>query len=189
MSAQRFHLVCLGFQDSVSNKTQLSLTLKEQLKLSDAQLADLMASRRTVLARNLPEEKARLWAKKLTRAGLTIEAETATANQKISADELRQHLLDGGLSHYFAGRYRHPDEELETRFSLLILAAIPFAVYLVLPLIALLLVLPLISVSVWTSQAGAALTQLIIAGVLLVPAALFRPRRPPAEGLELDPDA
>lgn len=188
MSAQRFHLVCLGFQDSVSNKTQLSLTLKEQLKLSDAQLADLMANRRTVLARNLPEEKARQWAKKLTRAGLIIEAETATANQKISADELRQHLLDGGLSHYFAGRYRHPDEELETRFSLLILAAIPFAVYLLLPLIALLLVLPLISVSVWASQAGAALTQLIIAGVLLVPAALFRPRRPPAEGLELDPD-
>jgi len=52
MSAQRFHLVCLGFKDSVANKTQLSLTLKEQLKLSDGQLADLMANRRTVLARN-----------------------------------------------------------------------------------------------------------------------------------------
>lgn len=188
MSAQRFHLVCLGFQDSVSNKTQLSLTLKEQLKLNDAQLADLMANRRAVLARNLPEEKARQWAKKLTRAGLIIEAETATANQKISADELRQHLLDGGLSHYFAGRYRHPDEEMETRFSLLILAAIPFAVYLLLPLIALLLILPLISLSVWSTQPGAALAQLIIAGLVLVPAALFWPRRPPTEGLELDPD-
>ena len=188
MSAQRFHLVCLGFKDSVANKTQLSLTLKEQLKLSDGQLADLMANRRTVLARNLPEEKARQWAKKLTRAGLDIEAQTATANQKISADELRQHLLDGGLSHYFAGRYRHPDEELETRFSLLILAAIPFAVYLLLPLIAVLLVLPLLSLAIWTSQAGAALTQLIIAGVLLAPLALFWPRHRPTRGLDLDPD-
>lgn len=188
MSAQRFHLVCLGFQDSVSNKTQLSLTLKEQLKLNDAQLADLMANRRTVLARNLPEEKARQWAKKLTRAGLTIEAETATANQKISADELRQHLLDGGLSHYFAGRYRHPEEEMDTRLSLLILAAIPVAVYLLLPLIALMLILPLMSVPVWTSQAGAALTQLIIAGLMLVPAVVFWPRNKPREGLELDPD-
>jgi hypothetical protein len=188
MSAQRFHLVCLGFKDSVANKTQLSLTLKDQLKLNDAQLADLMANRRTVLARNLPEEKARQWAKKLTRAGLNIEAETATANQKISADELRQHLLDGGLSHYFAGQYRHPDDEMETRISLLVLAAIPFAIYLLLPLIALLLVLPLISLSVWGSQPGAALTQLVIAGALLVPAALFRPRPPESQGLELDPD-
>ena len=188
MSAARYHLVCEGFRSTSVNKTQLSFALKQQLKLDDTQLADLMASRRTILARNLNEEKARALGRKLSRAGLRVKAETAAANQKISPEELRHHLLDGGLSHYFAGRYHHPDEELDTRLSLALLAGVPALCYVLLPLIALLLVLPLLSVSVWLEQTVAAGIQGLIAAALLVPAWLLRPVRESAEGLKLEAD-
>ncbi|GGX49409.1 hypothetical protein [Saccharospirillum salsuginis] len=188
MSAARYHLVCEGFRSASVNKTQLSFALKQQLKLDDAQLADLMASRRTILARNLNEEKARALGRKLSRAGLMVKAETVAANQKISPEELRHHLLDGGLSHYFAGRYHHPDEELDTRLSLALLAGVPALCYVLLPLIALMLALPLLSLSVWLEQTVAAAVQGLIAAALLVPAWLLRPVREPADGVKLEAD-
>lgn len=188
MSAARYHLVCEGFRSASVNKTQLSFALKQQLQLDDGQLADLMASRRTVLARNLNEEKARQLGRKLSRAGLKVKAETAAAHQKISPEEMRHHLLDGGLSHYFAGRYHHPDEELDTRLSLALLAGVPVLCYVLLPLIALLLALPLLSVSVWLEQTVAAAVQGGFAVALLVPAWLLRPIRDRVEGMKLEPD-
>lgn len=188
MSAARYHLVCEGFRNATVHKTQLSLALKQQLKLDDAQLADLMAGRRTVLARNLDETKARGLGQKLSRAGLKVKAETAAAHQKISPEELRHHLMDGGLSHYFAGRYHHPDEELETGLSLALLVAVPALCVIVLPLIALLLVVPLLSISVWLSQPIAAAVQGLIAASLLTPLWWLRPVADRAEGILLEPD-
>lgn len=186
MSATRYHLVCDGFRNPSANKTQLSLALKHQLALTDAQLADLMASRSTVLARNLGKEKAQELGRKLIRAGLSIKVETAQINQKISAGELRDHLRDGGLSHYFAGRYHHPEEDIDTRISLLILAALPVFSYAVLPLIGLALGLPLLDLTVWLEQTLAATTQGLLAALCWVPLFLFRPRSSPAAGVKLD---
>lgn len=188
MATRHYHLVCQGFRDDRVNKTELSLTLKTKMKLSDAQVADLMASRRFILARNLPAEKAQTLGKKLVKAGLNIKAESADANQKVSADELRQHLLDGGLSHYFAGRYRHPKDELETRLSLVVLASVPILAWLILPLIGLSLLRPLLSLSIWSGQFLAALSQLLIAVVLFLPAVALWPQKPEkkSSGIELD---
>lgn len=188
MATRHYHLVCQGFRDNQVNKTELSLTLKSKMKLSDAQVADLMASRRFILARNLPAEKAQALGKKLVKAGLNIKAESADANQKLSADELRQHLLDGGLSHYFAGRYRHPSDELETRLSLVVLGAVPVFAFVLLPLIGLSLLRPLLSLSIWSGQFIAALSQLLLSLLLFVPAIALWPARPTqrSSGIELD---
>lgn len=188
MATRHYHLVCQGFRDQQVNKTELSLTLKSKMNLSDAQIADLMAARRFILARNLPAEKAQALGKKLVKAGLNIKAESADTNQKLSAEELRQHLLDGGLSHYFAGRYRHPRDEMETQISLVVLASVPVLAFLLLPLIGLSLLSPLLSLQVWSGQFFAALTQLVLALLLFVPAMLLWPAKPMqrASGIELD---
>ncbi|MHA7878811.1 MAG: M48 family metalloprotease [Saccharospirillum sp.] len=190
MATRHYHLVCQGFRDASVNKTELSLALKTKLKLNDAQVADLMAARRVILVRNLPADKAQALGRKLTRAGLNIRAEGASAHQKLSADELRQHLLDGGLSQYFAGRYRHPEDELETRISLVIMALVPILAFLLLPLIGLLLLRPLLALHIWSGQFIAALGQLLLALLLFVPAAALWPgrRKPHIEGIELDPE-
>lgn len=188
MSAAQYHLVCEGFRTDSVNKTQLSLVLKQQLKLNDAQLADMMASRRTILARNLTEAKARELGLKLGRAGLVVRAETAAAHQKISPEEMRHHLMDGGLNHYFAGRYHHPDEETDTTLSLAVMAGVPALFYFVLPLIALLLAIPLLSPLVWLEQPLAALFQAVWVGLLMTPAWLLRPVPRKRSGLKLEAD-
>lgn len=191
MSNSRYHLVCEGFRHPAANKTQISLMLKQKLALDETQLADLMASRPTILARDLSETQAKQLGQKLARAGLRIQAKSARANQKISAEELRGHLRDGGLSHYFAGRYRHPEIHIDTQLSLLVLAALPILCFILLPLIGLLLVLPVLSVSVWLEQPLAAIMQTALATLFWLPLYFLAPHWPrplPASGLKLDPE-
>ena len=187
MEHARYHLVFEGFKPD-TNKTAVSFALKDQLQLSESQLGDMMAGRRTVLKQNLAKDAALKLGKELTQAGLIIKAQALAVNQKNSPNDVRKHLLQGGLDQYFASKYRHPDDELDTRASLLILALFAVLTYAILPFIGLLLLLPLISFSIWAEQFFAALIQTIFALLLFVPAVVFRPQPAKPEGLTLEQD-
>jgi hypothetical protein len=185
MEHARYHLVFEGFKDD-ANKTAVSFTLKDQLKLSDSQLADMMAGRRTVLKENLEKEAALKLGREMTQAGLIIKAQALAINQKNSPDEVRKHLMDGGLDQYFASKYRHPDDELDTRVSLLILASFPLLSYLILPVIGLLILMPVLSFTTWANQPMAALIQTIIALIMFIPGIWLWPKKTQLDGIELD---
>ncbi|MDN3647923.1 hypothetical protein QWZ13_03225 [Reinekea marina] len=185
MDQARYHLIFEGFKPD-TNKTALGYTLKTDLALTDAQLADLMAERRTVLKDNLSKEEALKLGKSLTQSGLIIKAHALAVNQKNNQEDLRKHLMDGGIEQYFASKYKHADDELDTQISLLVLAAFPVVCYLLLPFIGLLLLMPLLSFSIWTSQLGAALIQLLIASIFFIPLIWLRPRPETVEGIDLD---
>ncbi len=187
MEHARYHLVFEGFKPE-TNKTAVSFSLKDQLNLTETQLADMMAGRRTVLRQNMDKDAALKLGKELTQAGLVIKAQALAVNQKNSPDDVRKHLLQGGLDQYFASKYRHPEEELDTRLSLIILAAFAVATYILLPIIGVLLMLPLLSFSTWGSQFIPALIQLIIALILFAPAAILWPKPAKPEGLPLEKD-
>lgn len=187
MDQARYHLIFEGFKPG-TNKTALGYTLKTDLALTDAQLADLMAERRTVLKDNLSKEEALKLGKSLTQSGLIIKAQALAVNQKNNQEDLRKHLMDGGIEQYFASKYKHAEDEFDTQLSLLVLAAFPVVCYLLLPLIGLMLLLPLISISIWSSQAGSAFIQLIIAALFFIPLIWLRPRPETIEGIDLDPD-
>jgi len=185
MEYTRYHLVFEGFLREL-NRTEISLALKTELHLSDAQVADLMAGRRTVLQNNLPKDSAQTLGRKLTKQGLKVSAQALTINQKNNPADLRQHLMDGGIDQYFASRFKHPDEELDTRVSLLILASFAVLTYLVLPLFGLRLLAPTLSVSAWVSQPVAVLFQLLFALIFFAPLLWLWPRSTPIDGIELD---
>lgn len=185
MEQLRYHLIFTAFKPGI-NKTEVSFALKNELNLTDAQLADMMAERRTVIRNNLPKPDAQTLGRKLTQMGLVIKAEALAANQKNNENDLRKHLLDGGLEQYFAGSYKHPEDELDTRFSLLILAAFAGLTYFILPFIGLLILRPLISLSIWTSQPFAAIIQLLMALLFFVPMLVLLPRQKPLSGVDLD---
>lgn len=185
--AARYHLIFEGFKPGV-NKTAISFTLKDQLQLKENQLADMMAGRHTVLRQNMDKETALALGKELTQSGLIIKAKALATNQKNSPQDLRNHLLNGGLDQYFASRYRHPDEETDTIMSLGVLAAFAIGSYFLLPLIGLGLLLPVLSPTTWATQFFAALIQVIIALLMFVPAIWLFPRPKKVKGLELDSD-
>ncbi len=187
MEHARYHLVFEGFKPE-TNKTAISFSLKDQLNLSDSQLGDMMAGRRTVLKQNLAKDAAMTLGKELTQMGLIIKAQALAVNQKNSPDDVRKHLMQGGLDQYFASKYRHPDDELDTRASLLILALFAVLTYAILPVIGLLLLLPLMSFSIWSDQFLAALIQSSFALLLFVPAVILRPQPTKPEGLTLEQD-
>lgn len=187
MANERYHLVYEGFAPD-TNKTVASLTLKDDFKLSDSQLADIMAGRRTVIGNNLAKEEAMKLGKELTKAGLIIKAQTLAVNQKNNPADLRKHLLEGGLDQYFASRYKHPQDETDTTISLLILAAFAAVSYLILPIIGLLIIRPLLSASVWSVQFLPAFIQLVIGLLFFLPLVWLRPRPAKLEGIELDPE-
>lgn len=186
MEHAKYHLVFEAFQDG-ANKTVVSLTLKNEFKLTDVQIGNLMAGRQTVLKSNLSKDDAKALGQRLTKAGLKVKAQALAVNQKSSPEDLRKHLQEGGLDQYFASRYRHPPDELDTRISLIILVSIPVFCYVILPLISLILLLQVLSFSVWIEQTFAAATQTLIAALLLVPGVLTRPRVRPLSGISLDP--
>lgn len=185
MEHARYHLVFEGFKPD-ANKTAVSFALKDKLSLDEAKIGDMMAGRRTVLKQNLDKEQALKLGRELTQEGLIVKAQALAVNQKNSPDEVRKHLLNGGLEQYFASRFRHPSEELDTILSLVILAAFAIASYILLPIIGLLLLLPVLSLDIWTGQFVAALVQTVIALVLFVPAAWLWPKKTELDGLELD---
>jgi len=187
MEHTRYHLVFEGFLKDI-NKTEIGLSLKSTLSLNDSQVADLMAGRRTVLKNNLPKEDAMKLGRELTQSGLKIKAQALAVNQKNNPEDLRKHLLDGGLDQYFASKYKHPDDELDTRASMLILAAFPVVSYLILPLIGLSLLFPVISLSIWSTQPVAALIQLIASAICFAPIAWLWPKPAKIEGIEIDHD-
>ncbi|WP_320822454.1 hypothetical protein [Reinekea sp.] len=185
MEYKRYHLVFEGFLREL-NRTEISLALKTELQLSDAQVADLMAGRRTVLQNNLPKESAQTLGRKLTKQGLKVSAQALSINQKNNPADLRRHLMDGGIDQYFASRFKHPDEELDTLVSLLILAGFAVLTYLVLPLIGLRLLVPTLSVSAWLDHPAAVLFQLLFALIFFAPLLWLWPRSSPVDGIELD---
>lgn len=187
MDHTRYHLVFEGFKPD-ANKTAVSFSLKDQLSLNEGQLGDMMAGRRTVLKQNLQKEEALKLGKELTQAGLIIKAQALAANQKNSPEEVRKHLLNGGLDQYFASKYRHPDEELDTIMSLVLLAAFAVVSYVILPIIGLMILAPVLSFSVWGSQFFNALIQFIIGFVFFIPAVWLWPKTQKVEGLTLDED-
>ena len=185
MEYKRYHLVFEGFLREL-NRTEISLALKTELQLSDAQVADLMAGRRTVLQNNLPKESAQTLGRKLTKQGLKVSAQALSINQKNNPADLRRHLMDGGIDQYFASRFKHPDEELDTLVSLLILASFAVLTYFVLPLIGLRLLVPILSVSAWVAHPAAVLFQLFVALIFFAPLVWLWPRSSPVDGIELD---
>lgn len=187
MENARYHLVFEGFKPD-ANKTAVSFSLKDQLSLSDSQINDMMAGRRTVLKENLNKESAQKLGRELTQAGLVIKAKALAVNQKNSPEEVRKHLLNGGIEQYFASKYRHASDEMDTQLSLIILAAMAVGTYFILPLIGLAILSPLLSLSIWSGQFVAALVQLIIACLFFVPAVVLRPRSTPIEGIAVDKD-
>jgi hypothetical protein len=187
MDQTRYHLVFEGFKAD-ANKTVLGYTLKTDLDLSDAQVADLMAERRTVLKDNLSKEAAVKLGKQLSQSGLIIKAQALAVNQKNNQEDLRKHLLEGGIEQYFASKYKHAEDEADTNISLLVLAAFPVACYLLLPLIGLLILMPLLSFAVWSDQIAGAITQLIIGLLFFGPLIWLRPKPADIDGIEIDRD-
>ncbi len=187
MEHAQYHLIFEGFKPGVS-KTAVSFTLKDQLNLSDKQLADMMAGRETVLRQNLDKKEAVRLGKDLMATGLVVKAKALAVNQKNSPEEVRKHLMQGGLDQYFASRYRHPDEDLETMFSLILLAALAVGTYLLLPILGLMILKPVLSLSVWSTQLISAVIQTTIGALMFVPAFWLFPRPAKIEGLELDRD-
>lgn len=187
MEHARYHLVFEGFKPD-TNKTAVSFSLKDQLALSDSQINDMMSGRRTVLKQNMNKEEAQKLGRELTQAGLIIKAQALAVNQKNSPEDVRKHLLNGGIEQYFASKYRHPEDELDTRFSLIILAAFAVVTYLLLPLIGLFILRPLLNASIWSGQFIPALIQLLIGAVFFIPAIILRPRPVKVEGIYIEPD-
>ena len=187
MENARYHLVFEGFKPD-ANKTAVSFSLKDQLSLKDSQINDMMAGRRTVLKENLNKESAQKLGRELTQAGLIIKAKALAVNQKNSPEEVRKHLLNGGIEQYFASKYRHASDEMETQFSLIILAAMAVGTYFILPLIGLAILSPLLNVSIWGSQFVAAFIQLLIASLFFIPAVVLRPRPAQVDGIAVDKD-
>lgn len=187
MENARYHLVFEGFKPD-ANKTAVSFSLKDQLELSDSQVNDMMAGRRTVLKQNLTKDSAKELGRELTQAGLIIKAQALAVNQKNSPEDVRKHLLNGGIEQYFASRFHHPDDELDTRLSLIILAAFAVLTYLVLPVVGLLILRPLLDLSVWSGQFAPAFLQLVFAVLFFIPAIVLRPRATRIEGIAVDRD-
>ena len=187
MEYERYHLVFEGFLREL-NRTEISLALKTELQLSDAQVADLMAVRRTVLQNNVPKDRAQTLGRRLTKQGLKVSAQALAINQKNNPADLRRHLMDGGIDQYFASRFKHPEDELDTRISLLILASIAVLSYFVLPLVGLRLLMPTLAFSAWAAQPLAVLIQLFFALLFFAPLIWLWPRSSPVDGIELDAD-
>ena len=185
MEHARYHLIFEGFKPGI-NKTAVSFTLKDQMALKDSQLADMMAGRPTVLRQNLDKAAAMRLGKELSQTGLVVKAKALAAHQKNSPEAVRKHLLNGGLDQYFASRYRHADEDLDTILRLVLLAAFAFGTYLILPIIGLTVLVPVISATVWATQPMAALIQTLFAILLFAPAVFLFPKPKAPEGLELD---
>jgi hypothetical protein len=187
MEHARYHLVFEGFKAD-ANKTAVSFTLKDQLNLDDGQLADMMAGRRTVLKENLDKEAAMKLGRELSKAGLVIKAQALAVNQKNSPEEVRKHLMNGGLDQYFASKYRHPEDELDTRMSLLILASFALLTYIILPIIGLMTIFPILSFQIWSNQPIAALVQMVIGLIFFAPAIWLWPKPVKVEGIDLEND-
>ncbi|TCS43969.1 hypothetical protein [Reinekea marinisedimentorum] len=187
MEHVRYHLVFQSFKEGI-NKTEACFLLKSALSLSDRQVAEMMANRRCVLKSNLAREEAIKLGRLLSQKGLNLKAEALATHQKSSPDDLKKQLREGGLEQFFASRFRHTEDEFDTILSLGVLAALPALTYIILPLIGLLLLLPLISVSTWSQQPLAALLQLLFSLLLFVPAIILLPKNQPPQGLEVDPE-
>ena len=185
MEHVRYHLVFQNFKEGV-NKTGACFVLKTELNLSDSQIADMMANRRCVLKDNLSKEEAVRLGRQLSQQGLNLKAQALANHQKSSPDELRKQLRDGGLNQFFASRFRHAEDEMDTILSLVTLAALPILTYILLPLIGLLIILPLISIQTWAHQPIAAFFQLIFGLLLFAPATILFPKSKETEGLEID---
>lgn len=185
MEYERYHLVFEGFLREL-NRTEISLALKTELQLSDAQVADLMAGRRTVLQNNVPKDRAQTLGRRLTKQGLKVSAQALAINQKNNPADLRRHLMDGGIDQYFASRVKHPEDELDTRVSLLILASIAVLNYVILPVLGLRLLMPTLALSAWAAQPLAVLVQMLFALMFFAPLLWLWPRSSPIDGIELD---